>query len=490
MLQKRLCALGVALIMAPGLMIMLPEGIRASALSGYGSQDNPYVVTTYDELQSLIYNKGSTVSQTCYVVLGDDISVDDNVNDHNLYLSSAYAWTVHLDLAGHSLSRTARSLNQSLFVLSANATMTIDDSVGGGSIYSKIDCGNQSSSLFGVSSNANLTINAGTFESVKGNVSSSCYCILAQGGTVVINGGTFKSDHCIVDNAYGDITINDGTFVQTKDLAVNAQPQGLYLSSNSGNTMINKAHITADGTRVAVTIGGVGIATSKYLKDHIGSNAAVTVDGERVTLGDTQEDVSGKDITIAVPSIKNVDLEVTLPKAGENVNEDMIINTSLVVAYGRENYDDKCIWYDENGNELTTADVYEEGRTYTLCVRVSKLNNYLGDKNEYTYITKDTVVTVNGEYNAVYQGKFPLNVSYNVYTVDFCIPESYKLGDINADGSIDSKDAMLSIKYAKKGAAPKDGEQFKRADVNKDGVLDTKDSMILIKAAKKLITIE
>ena len=49
---------------------------------------------------------------------------------------------------------------------------------------------------------------------------------------------------------------------------------------------------------------------------------------------------------------------------------------------------------------------------------------------------------------------------------------------------------MLSIKYAKKGAAPKDEEQFKRADVNKDGVLDTKDSMILIKAAKKLITIE
>ncbi len=63
-------------------------------------------------------------------------------------------------------------------------------------------------------------------------------------------------------------------------------------------------------------------------------------------------------------------------------------------------------------------------------------------------------------------------------------------GDINGDGKLDTKDAMLSISYAKKNTAPKDSAQFKRADVNGDGVLDTKDSLVIIKAAKNKTTIK
>ena len=62
--------------------------------------------------------------------------------------------------------------------------------------------------------------------------------------------------------------------------------------------------------------------------------------------------------------------------------------------------------------------------------------------------------------------------------------QNFVKGDINNDGVVDTKDAMLAISYAKKNSSPKDDAQFKRADVNGDGVLDTKDSMAIIRAAK------
>ncbi len=58
-------------------------------------------------------------------------------------------------------------------------------------------------------------------------------------------------------------------------------------------------------------------------------------------------------------------------------------------------------------------------------------------------------------------------------------------GDINNDGKVDTKDAMLSISYARKKRQPEAGRQFNAADHNGDTVLDTKDSMRIIKAAKK-----
>ncbi len=64
------------------------------------------------------------------------------------------------------------------------------------------------------------------------------------------------------------------------------------------------------------------------------------------------------------------------------------------------------------------------------------------------------------------------------------------LGDINDDGKVDTKDAMLAIAYAKKAQAPKDKAQFMRADVNSDGELATKDAMLIIAAAKKKITFQ
>ncbi len=62
-------------------------------------------------------------------------------------------------------------------------------------------------------------------------------------------------------------------------------------------------------------------------------------------------------------------------------------------------------------------------------------------------------------------------------------------GDINNDGKVDTKDAMLAVAYAKKTAAPDSTDRFDRADVNGDGKLDSKDAMLIIAAAKKTVTL-
>ncbi len=57
-------------------------------------------------------------------------------------------------------------------------------------------------------------------------------------------------------------------------------------------------------------------------------------------------------------------------------------------------------------------------------------------------------------------------------------------GDINNDGKLDSKDAMLAVAYAKKTAQPKDDRQFGAADVNGDGKIDSRDALMIINAVK------
>ncbi len=57
-------------------------------------------------------------------------------------------------------------------------------------------------------------------------------------------------------------------------------------------------------------------------------------------------------------------------------------------------------------------------------------------------------------------------------------------GDINGDGTLDTKDALKSVAFAKKTSDPGTTEEFIAADVNGDNKLDSKDSMLIINAVK------
>ncbi len=61
------------------------------------------------------------------------------------------------------------------------------------------------------------------------------------------------------------------------------------------------------------------------------------------------------------------------------------------------------------------------------------------------------------------------------------------LGDINADGKVDSKDALLSISFAKKATTPKNDQQLLAADIDGSGDIKTNDALKIIAYAKKTI---
>lgn len=63
----------------------------------------------------------------------------------------------------------------------------------------------------------------------------------------------------------------------------------------------------------------------------------------------------------------------------------------------------------------------------------------------------------------------------------------YTLGDVNNDGKIDAKDAVLVLRYAAK-LADLNLQQQLSADVNADGAIDAKDAVKILRYAAELIT--
>ncbi|MGN1202907.1 MAG: hypothetical protein ACI4RF_06385, partial [Eubacterium sp.] len=79
---KRLLSLLLALMMVLG---MLPAAsLTAFAYTGSGSKSSPYVVTTYDELKSLMQN--APTDNIRYIRLGADIKFNESKNDCSLSL--------------------------------------------------------------------------------------------------------------------------------------------------------------------------------------------------------------------------------------------------------------------------------------------------------------------------------------------------------------------------------------------------------------------
>ena len=98
---KRLLSLLLTLAMVLG---MLPAmSMTAFAYSGTGTENNPYIVTDYDELLELM--KNTPYNTTRYIKLGSDISYSGSINGHALGLENDFQ-SVDLDLNGYTVSRS------------------------------------------------------------------------------------------------------------------------------------------------------------------------------------------------------------------------------------------------------------------------------------------------------------------------------------------------------------------------------------------------
>ena len=227
---KRLLSLFLALTMVLG---MLPAmSMTAFAYSGSGTEENPYIVTTYDELRNLM-RSAPYYGPTCYIKLGADVSNDQN--ESGIQLFCTHGQCIDLDLNGHEISRTGVSTDQ-IFYVHNGAKLTIRDSAvgGGGKVTSNL-ASNDNSVLF-CSVGSEIIVEGGTFESNYG------YAVFSL-GYVTINGGTFiaRDYHTIfVSNTAdsGMLTMNGGHVSNT----------GKYRYSIfiNGSSYVNLCAMTAD----------------------------------------------------------------------------------------------------------------------------------------------------------------------------------------------------------------------------------------------------
>ena len=172
------------------MLVMALTGTKAKAdMSGTGMQNDPYIVTNYDEFVDKIDEinySGNT--DTVYFTLGCDI-IQERINCANIgdYYCEYPPVSIYLDFAGHTIDYRVNNLRTVLFYI-VDGTLTVDDSVGGGGVRAtNIEgvfevCGDDDGQ-------GKLVVYDGTYT----NENRVVYPVLGN-ATVDIFGGRFLSD--------------------------------------------------------------------------------------------------------------------------------------------------------------------------------------------------------------------------------------------------------------------------------------------------------
>ena len=314
MRKHRIAGLLTAFALVLMMFGMLPEGsFRADAIEGNGTKNSPYIIKSYEDLYLLIGSQNSvlnSLSQDFYIKLGNNIIENSARSNYYFKLFTDHPRTVHLDLAGFTLSRIADTNDSAMFYIGSNVTLEIDDSVGAGKIYST-KLNNSAWCMFNVTNGGNLIINGGSFidnslflhkpgyiflcpiiyMDKSGNSTDNCY--------VTINGGYFESLIKLVAQYYGNLVINNGEFKQRSD--VDGMP-GLYsgILFDGNDYWIKNCVLTCNTSTTAIT--------GSKLKQHMPSTVVVKTDNSTVTLNDKTDKIGGQNIRIytreAIENIK------------------------------------------------------------------------------------------------------------------------------------------------------------------------------------------
>ena len=347
--------------------------ITKNVTTGSGTQADPYVVTTYGDLKTLMEN-APTDGTTRYIKLSADLEKTQG-NGWSLDLKHPYQKVI-LDLNGHTITSSGASTDWGIVNLSIGS-LTIRDSAGGGAIIAK-HSGSQYVNALRVSSAGHLTVDGGTFTAF-GNKG---YSIFTQGGTTVINGGTFKSEvgWAVCFNS-GTVTLNGGYYIPGNQTAI-------YFNPAANVTLVR---LTAEGR---VTKGGVNVDIKENLAE--GSTTE-----SRIYDGQIYTDSSGLVVITGSPKISNVAITgVVAPVAGETpsntVSSDTVLEHCSIDKYiGGEHVGENIVeWVD--CNTMNPVDTFEAGRLYMVTVRLVADEGYMFSTKAAVYET----LTVNGDDDA------------------------------------------------------------------------------------------
>lgn len=423
--MKKLTSILLALLMA---LTLLPTAVFAdTALTGMGTETDPYVVSSDTDLRAAV-EKGGYIKLSGNVVLTKPVEVDK---------------TVVLDLGGKSITPASdyaeigdgtNAYKDSLISVKRGGNLTVNDSVGSG----LISTGNNSS-IFGAikmtirgeaasGTEAVLTVNGGTIEgyyyaitgnggrhntkitvnggTIKGlNSVDSLAIHQPQGGILIINGGTLEGNTTLGIKS-GTLTITDGTFIATGEkkaythngngfemtgdaLVVEAcdYPGGLPVvvdisggtfTSTNGSAVAYYQHTKADGTKYAIDddkfiTGGV---FSTDVKDFVDNDAVVTaISGDTYIVGTemvkaaAQSLASGDTLTITQGSVDltGVAVGVTVKNNGNGTVK--VNNVTLTDSYKESGYTvpAKRVWRDTSA---TVTDKAESPKTFDAGVAI------------------------------------------------------------------------------------------------------------------------
>ena len=345
----------------------------AKASADSGTEDDPYIVTTYAELKNLMATAPIDGS-TRFIKLAADL---EKTQGNGWYLDLKHPYQkVVLDLNGHTITSSGMSTDWGIVDLSIGS-LTIRDSAGGGAIIAK-HSGSQYVNALHVSSEGHLTVDGGTFTAF-GNKG---YSIFTQGGTTVINGGTFKSEvgWAACFNS-GTVTLNGGYYIPGDQTAI-------YFNPAANVTLVR---LTAEGK---VVKGGENVDIRENLAEGSTTNSSIYQ-------GQIVRDSSGLVVITGSPKISNVAITgVVAPVAGEtpsnSVGSDTVLEHCSIDKYiGGEHVGENTVeWYD--GNTMNPVDTFEAGKLYMVTIRLVADEGFSFSKKAAVYET----LTVNGDDDA------------------------------------------------------------------------------------------
>lgn len=466
-MKTRLFSLTAALLMVLTLFAYLPYGAISAYAQGSGTEKDPIIVTTYDELREAMDMSAVTkAGAKRFVKLGNDITSEDSQNDYNLLMISPVETEVTLDLNGHSISRICRSIDTAFIQLGEstgsdldNCTLNIKDSKGGG----KVHYSNSAESDYNILVwGGNLNIYGGSFSSEYRNDE----VLHTMNGETNIYGGTFTSPMVVLDHDGGRVYIHNGIFNCTVG-DNDREATGLYLSTNAGDFCIYNCTLNCtkeDKNYLGqIYVAGIEQASSRKLSAHLPAGAEVMCDGVKQT-DLNKSSLRGRTIVITDKTNYNVDIKVTEPKQGAKPSFKCTIGNPNV--YLAPRMDPKQVFWhqiDENDNvhPMDENEIFDLENYNYRCV------TSLNSDNQWFF--KKAKITMNGKACAV------TGVLFTEKDVSFTFSNNKGLkGDVTGDGKITISDVAKVAAHIK-GKKILTEEQQAIADIDGNGKITISD---------------
>lgn len=239
------------------------NGIMTLDLQGDGTVDNPFLVSTVDDLRSAVEKDG-------YIKLQEDIDITEaNISSTK---------NVTLDLNGQKITAENTVAGR---INITEGTFTLQDSAGNGSIVAEENDGG--TGVIRVDGEASFVMENGTIDTTKGTYGIGVF----GSATVTIRGGTIKSKaFAISGNGTNKGTTNitvAGGMLESEDYAIYHPQQGTLTISN-GNIKGAGAIAINQGT-LEISGGNFTSTSSADLGDTPSGDGTANMYGAVINLG-------------------------------------------------------------------------------------------------------------------------------------------------------------------------------------------------------------